>query len=373
MLADTPFDVQVPFGTFLVPKVAGFLRRSVSEDRVSSSSFAAPVGFAANTSRLTNTLFALMTTTQLIGAFNETVLPYLQRKLADYRNEGTATSQPHKDAQGKRNMRATTVKGEAEGDWLAKIRAEVELPEYSLFSDYSEMAVQFGQVVLFSTAWPLAPLLACLNNFFELRGDAFKLTVNSRRPIPQRADTVGPWIEALSWITYLGALTNASLCYLMRAYTVENPQSTAVQVYTGQSDAPNTTAEAVLAATTEHNPVSYKTTRIGSTQGDYASIKSILVGALLCALASEHAFVLIRKGTAHLLDKLLWQGSHEEVALRHRDWELKRDYVENKGGQEFEQEIERLRNKRNEDLDGVDDAWKEEDVGVKEEINRKNV
>ena len=41
------------------------------------------------------------------------------------------------------------------------------------------------------------PVAAFINNFFELRGDAFKLCVNSRRPLPHRSDTIGPWIEVL--------------------------------------------------------------------------------------------------------------------------------------------------------------------------------
>ena len=39
---------------------------------------------------------------------------------------------------------------------LDKVREEAALPEYDLFVDYSEMVVQFGYVVLWSTIWPLA-------------------------------------------------------------------------------------------------------------------------------------------------------------------------------------------------------------------------
>ena len=91
-----------------------------------------------------------MTTTQVIGAFTEVGLPFLLRKFAEYRNaNSSASSSPGK-------VKNMMPKDRQEQDWLERIRSEVELPEYSLFSDYAEMVVQFGHVVLFSTAWPLA-------------------------------------------------------------------------------------------------------------------------------------------------------------------------------------------------------------------------
>ncbi|KAF8757964.1 hypothetical protein RHS01_03508 [Rhizoctonia solani] len=95
-------------------------------------------------------------------------------------------------------------------------REESMLPEYTLFSDYAEMVTQFGYIVIWSAAWPLAPLMALLNNWLELRSDAFKITSHGRRPLPQRVDTIGPWLEALGFITWVGALTNAALVYLFR-------------------------------------------------------------------------------------------------------------------------------------------------------------
>lgn len=57
------------------------------------------------------------------------------------------------------------------------------------------MVTQFGYVALYSTIWPLAPLMALVNNWLELRSDAFKVTTHTRRPVPVRSDTIGPWLE----------------------------------------------------------------------------------------------------------------------------------------------------------------------------------
>lgn len=45
--------------------------------------------------------------------------------------------------------------------------------------------------------------MALINNWLELRSDAFKIAEQSRRPIPARTDTIGPWLDTLVSITCL--------------------------------------------------------------------------------------------------------------------------------------------------------------------------
>ncbi|TRY66633.1 hypothetical protein DNTS_007780 [Danionella cerebrum] len=54
------------------------------------------------------------------------------------------------------------------------------------FQDYQEMFVQFGYVVLFSSAFPLAAMCALINNIIEIRSDAFKLCTSLQRPFGLR-------------------------------------------------------------------------------------------------------------------------------------------------------------------------------------------
>ena len=61
------------------------------------------------------------------------------------------------------------------------------------FEDYLEMFIQFGYVILFSSAFPLAALCALLNNVIEIRSDAFKLCAIFQRPFGQRARNIGTW------------------------------------------------------------------------------------------------------------------------------------------------------------------------------------
>jgi anoctamin-10 len=53
-----------------------------------------------------------------------------------------------------------------------------------------------------------------INNWIELRGDALKIAMETQRPVPWRADSIGPWLEALGFLSWLGSLTTAALVYM---------------------------------------------------------------------------------------------------------------------------------------------------------------
>lgn len=54
--------------------------------------------------------------------------------------------------------------------------------------------LQFGFTTIFVAAFPLAPLLALLNNVIEIRLDAYKFVTQWRRPLPSQAKDIGKWI-----------------------------------------------------------------------------------------------------------------------------------------------------------------------------------
>ena len=101
-----------------------------------------------------------------------------------------------------------------EKDFLKRVRGEAELPAYDVYTDIREMVIQFGYLSLFSVVWPLVPVVYLVNNWFELRADAFKICMEMQRPTPWRADTIGPWLDALGFLTWLGSLTMAALAYM---------------------------------------------------------------------------------------------------------------------------------------------------------------
>jgi hypothetical protein len=68
-----------------------------------------------------------------------------------------------------------------------------QLDPYKATADYLDMAIQFGYVCMFSVIWPFCPFCALLNNFLEIRGDAFRLMYLRRRPVPRKAANIGHW------------------------------------------------------------------------------------------------------------------------------------------------------------------------------------
>lgn len=81
--------------------------------------------------------------------------------------------------------------------------------QLGLFYEYLEMVIQFGFITLFVASFPLAPLLALINNIIEVRVDAWKLTTQFRRPVAAKAHSIGAWEEILGGMAVLSVVTNA--------------------------------------------------------------------------------------------------------------------------------------------------------------------
>lgn len=85
------------------------------------------------------------------------------------------------------------------------------------FAEYLELVIQFGFVTLFVASFPLAPLVAFLNNILEIRVDAHKLVTSFRRPFAVPAQEIGIWLPILEFLSSLTVLVNA----LIIAFTTD--------------------------------------------------------------------------------------------------------------------------------------------------------
>jgi len=85
------------------------------------------------------------------------------------------------------------------------------LPQEDLFPEYLELWIQFGQVTLFSAVFPLAALLALMNNIIEMKTDALKMLRFERRGIGRRASGIGSWLDAFDVVGFLAVVTNLGL------------------------------------------------------------------------------------------------------------------------------------------------------------------
>ncbi|XP_067902590.1 anoctamin-3 isoform X2 [Heterodontus francisci] len=89
---------------------------------------------------------------------------------------------------------------------------------HGLIDEYLEMVLQFGFTTIFVAAFPLAPLLALLNNIIEIRLDAYKFVTQWRRPLPARATDIGIWYGILEGIGILAVITNAFVIAITSDY-----------------------------------------------------------------------------------------------------------------------------------------------------------
>ncbi|KND04462.1 uncharacterized protein SPPG_08822 [Spizellomyces punctatus DAOM BR117] len=78
------------------------------------------------------------------------------------------------------------------------------------FTDgYNGTVIQFGFIVLFAVAFPLAPLLSIIHNALRMRIDAYNLLTKFRRPYAFQAEDIGMWHNWLEAVSYLAVLVNA--------------------------------------------------------------------------------------------------------------------------------------------------------------------
>jgi len=86
-----------------------------------------------------------------------------------------------------------------------------DTPYESTFDDWDEIVIQYGYIVLFVVAFPLAPFLALINNWFENKVDSKKLCFYFRRPLPKGAADIGFWYAILNTVSWVAVITNVAI------------------------------------------------------------------------------------------------------------------------------------------------------------------
>lgn len=200
----------------LPPWMVPFLAHHGTDSPVDSSVRADPnyTGLKSSSTPATlmvqNLLTGFVVTSQIVNLFTETVMPLALRW---WKSRALQHAQPSSLSSEATVVGDETASDDSQSMFIAQVTEETELEEYHTYEDYAEMASQFGRVAFFSVAWPLAPLAAFVNNWLELRTDAAKICGATRRPVPRRVDTIGPWLDTLRLMCWLSSITNALLIY----------------------------------------------------------------------------------------------------------------------------------------------------------------
>ncbi|KAL8800347.1 MAG: hypothetical protein Q9182_005241 [Xanthomendoza sp. 2 TL-2023] len=203
--------VYVPFGSLVVPYLDIFSLTAKPFAQNEKELQGPPTGFVINPSRLRNQVIYFTVTAQIVNFGLETILPYVKRRGFSKYREMKSEKAAQKGGSGP-GVTIDDVPEEAE--FLKRVRKEAELDVYDVATDLREMVIQFGYLSLFSVVWPLTPVSFIINNWIELRSDAVKICVEMQRPTPQRADSIGPWLDSLEFLAWLGSITTAALAYL---------------------------------------------------------------------------------------------------------------------------------------------------------------
>jgi anoctamin-10 len=119
--------------------------------------------------------------------------------------------------------------------------------------------------------------MALINNYIELRSDAFKISKHVRRPIPVRVDSIGPWLECLKNLTWIAALMNPALVYMF------NPR------YSGK----------------------------------IPDAQSIMEWVALIALLASHEFLFMRGVIRFVVERVFWRGSEEQIECERIERQVK--------------------------------------------------
>ncbi|KAL9105195.1 MAG: hypothetical protein Q9227_009578 [Pyrenula ochraceoflavens] len=205
--------VYVPFATIIVPylDVFSLTVKPFATDEKQMQTPQTAEAFQINPDRLRKQVIYFTVTAQIVNFALETIVPFLKRK-------GTSKfkAMQHERAAKKGGAAPIAAANDIpeEKAFLARVRSEADLDDYDVTSDLREMVVQYGYLTLFSVVWPLVPVSFLVNNWLELRSDTFKITVECKRPTPQRADSIGPWLDSLGFFSWLGSITTAALVYM---------------------------------------------------------------------------------------------------------------------------------------------------------------
>ncbi|KAM3926928.1 anoctamin-6 isoform 2-T2 [Leptodactylus fuscus] len=138
---------------------------------------------------LTTQLTIIMGGKAIWNNIQEILLPWIKNLIARCRSSGIETIKPR---------------------WEQDYHLQ-PVGKLGLFYEYLEMVIQFGFVTLFVASFPLAPLLALVNNLLEIRVDAWKLTTQFRRMVPEKAQHIGAWQPIMQGVAILAVVTNAMI------------------------------------------------------------------------------------------------------------------------------------------------------------------
>ncbi|KAJ3981762.1 calcium-activated chloride channel-domain-containing protein [Lentinula detonsa] len=292
--------VYVPFGDAMVKIAMEWFGANGSFDSILSEGRAE---LKLDRSRLEEQMFAYTVTNQIVDSVTEIGWPYAIKVWHSI--SGSIRKKENNNLLTDDLCESPIMESPPDSpinSHLSRALYESTLPSTpsNLSTDYSEMVIQFGYVVLWSTIFPLAPLFALFNNILEMRKDAFRIANHERRPIPERTESIGPWLNVLEFLGWGSAVVNAVLVGLFcpNSHTDEGGKCGYLFDLTRDTGTPIETISLALSDAVWDS-------------ADVAAWRELGLTVMILVLGASQAWVVVRSLMRHIIEKVMWEGSAE--------------------------------------------------------------
>ncbi|XP_009105583.1 anoctamin-like protein At1g73020 [Brassica rapa] len=160
-----------------------------------------------NFTTLRQVLLLRLIISQVFWTFMDGSLSYLKYSYRKFRARKKKRSEGGPST-GKIQIASRVEKEYLKPTYSASIGVELE---DGLFDDSLKLALQFGMIMMFACAFPLAFALAAVSNIMDIRTTALKLLVTMQRPSPRAAATIGAWLNIWQFLVVMSICTNSAL------------------------------------------------------------------------------------------------------------------------------------------------------------------
>ena len=159
-------------------------------------------------------LFTTLITQQVVNQLQEVIVPYFLHTPTSIKLQFKMSAKLGINEKPRlRQLEVEDVDSEEErvGQVNHDLLAE---PLDTLHDDFMELWLQFGHVFLFAAIYPLAAVIALLNNITEFYADKYKLIRLARKPRPLAVRDIGGWYLAFRLTAIISITSNCALIAL---------------------------------------------------------------------------------------------------------------------------------------------------------------
>jgi len=162
---------------------------------------------------LKSQLFTTLLVQQAVNQFQEVFVPFLLQQPSSVKLQRKLSKKLGVEGKTQnRNVNGISELSDSDSRCTGALNSLNGIHLDGLHDDFMELWLQFGHVFLFISVYPLAALLALLNNITEMWGDRYKLCRLSNKPKPMCIRDIGAWYAAFRLTGILSILSN---CWLL--------------------------------------------------------------------------------------------------------------------------------------------------------------